>query len=205
MKNWKRFAFVLALAALALSAFVPGQQSARAGNNQAKALKIGYSDWPGWLVLEIGKQKGFFKAAGVNVDLVYFDDYGASIDAYSGDKLDAIAIMCGDSLAAKSSTIIVLTDFSEGNDMIIGKPGITSIKDLKNKTVGLEENLVEHLLLLEALKQNGMDEKDVTIKKMPTKDTVGALKTGGVDAIGAWYPISGQALSEVGGSKALFT
>ena len=175
------------------------------GNNNAQPLKIGYSDWPGWLVLEIAKQKGFYRAAGVDVDLVWFDDYGKSIEAYGAGKLDGIAIMCGDSLAAKSSIITVLTDFSEGNDMIVGKPGINSIKDLAGKTVGLEENLVEHLLLLEALKQHGVDEKDVTIKKMPTPDTIGALKSGGVDAIGAWYPISGQALSEVGGSKALFT
>src|SRR5207302_9712672 len=129
----KRFTIVLAIAALAVAAVLPGQQTARAANNQGKALKIGYSDWPGWLVLEIGKNKGFFKAAGVDVDLVWFDDYGASIDAYSGGKLDGIAIMCGDSLAAKSSVIVVLTDFSEGNDMIVGKPGIKSIKDLKNK------------------------------------------------------------------------
>src|SRR5262245_29742928 len=182
MKNWKRFAFVLALAALALTAFVPGQQAARAGNNQGKPLKIGYSDWPGWLVLEIGKQKGFFKAAGVEVDLIWFDNYGKSIESYSAGKLDGIAIMCGDSLAAKSSTIVGLTDFSESNDMIVGKPGIGSIKDLKGKSVGLEENLVEHLLLVEALKQNGMTEADVTIKKMPTEETIAALKTGKVDA-----------------------
>src|SRR5438874_2473197 len=165
MKNWKRFAFVLAVAALGLAAFLPGKQAVQAApNNKAAALKIGYSDWPGWLVLEIGKQKGFFK----DVDLIWFDDYGKSIEAYSAGKLDGIAIMCGDSLAAKSSVIVVLTDFSEGNDMIIGKPGIKSIKDLKGKTVGLEENLVEHLLLLHALKENGVDEKDVTIKKMAT-------------------------------------
>lgn len=175
------------------------------GSNNAKSLKIGYSDWPGWLVLEIAKQKDLFKTAGVNVDLIWFDDYGKSIEAYTAGKLDGITIMCGDSLAAKSSVIVVLTDFSEGNDMIVGKPGINSIKDLIGKTVGLEENLVEHLLLLEALKQNGIDEKEVTIKKMPTNDTIAALKSGGVDAIGAWYPISGKALSEVGGSKALFT
>src|SRR5262249_53110152 len=112
---------------------------------QAEPLKIGYSDWPGWLVLEIGKQKGFFKDAGVDVDLVWFADYGASIDAFTAKKLDGIMIDCASSLTARSSVIVFLTDYSNGNDMIVGKKGVDSIKALKGKTVGLEENLVEHL------------------------------------------------------------
>jgi NitT/TauT family transport system substrate-binding protein len=169
------------------------------------ALKIGYSDWPGWLVLEIAKQKGFFKDAGVEVELVWFADYGQSIDAFSAGKLDGIMIDCASSLTAKSSTIIFLTDYSNGNDMIIGKKGVDSFKDLKGKTVGLEENLVEHLLLAKALELNGFAEGDVKIKNVKTESTPGALKSGDVDAIGAWYPISGKALEEVANSKKLFT
>jgi len=114
-------------------------------------------------------------------------------------------IDCGSSLSAKSSVIIVLTDYSDGNDMIIGKEGIKSIKDLKGKTIGLEENLVEHLLLVTALEKNGLTEADVKIKKVKTEETTQTLKSGGVDAIGAWYPISGRTLTEVAGSTKLFT
>jgi NitT/TauT family transport system substrate-binding protein len=168
-------------------------------------LKIGYSDWPGWLVFEIAKQKGFFKEAGVEVELVWFGDYAASIDAYSAGKLDGILIACGDSLPAKSSVIIVLTDYSDGNDMIIGKPGVADVKALKGKTVGLEKNLVEHLLLATALEKAELKEDDVTVKEVKTEETTQALKSGQVDAIGAWYPISGRTLKEVAGSKKLFT
>jgi len=184
-----------------------GKDDKKSGTTVAadKPLKIAYSDWPGWLVWEIAKQKGFFKDAGVNVDFEWFGDYGASIDAYTAGKLDGICIACGDSLTAKSSVIIVLTDFSNGNDMIIGKEGINSIKDLKGKTIGLEENMVEHLLLWTALEKNSMTESDVKITKIKTEETTQALKSGKVDAIGAWYPISGRTLTEVAGSKALFT
>jgi len=139
------------------------------------------------------------------VELKWFDDYGASIEAYSANKLDGIMIACGDSLKEKSSIIIVLTDYSDGNDMIIGKKGVDSIKDLKGKTIGLEVNVVEHMLLAKALEANGLTEADVTIAKMKTEDTPAALKSGKVDAVGAWYPISGIALKEVAGSKPLFT
>jgi NitT/TauT family transport system substrate-binding protein len=218
MVNRKRFPFVLASYALVLAALTclltgasgmnPTTSYTAAqggGGTGGPALKVAYSDWPGWLVWEIAKQKGFFKDAGVNIDLVWFTDYGASIDAYTAGKLDGIMIDCGSSLSARSSVIIVLTDYSDGNDMIIGKEGIKSIKDLKGKTIGLEENLVEHLLLVTALAKNGLTESDVKIKKVKTEDTTAALKAGGVDAIGAWYPISGRTLTEVAGSQKLFT
>src|SRR2546423_6480540 len=33
-----------------------------------KALRVAYSDWPGWVAFEVGIQKGWFKEAGVDVE-----------------------------------------------------------------------------------------------------------------------------------------
>ncbi len=177
-------------------------------NASGKPLTIAYSDWPGWLVWEIAVQKGFCKDAGVNVDFRWFE-YGPSIDAFAAGKVDAVLIVCGDSLVnganGKPSVAIVLTDYSNGNDMIIGKPGVGSIKDLKGQQVGLEENLVEHILLTKALEDNGVSDAEVKIKPVSTNETPQTLASGGVAAIGAWYPISGQTLHQVAGSKALYT
>ena len=174
----------------------------------ADTLKIGYSDWPGYTVLEVAKQKGWFKEAGLDVDLVWFD-YLASIDAYSAGKIDADCIVATDALGAGATgakgKFIALLDFSEGSDMIVGKQGVESIKDLKGQKVGVEIGLVEHLLLLQALKENGMSQSDVTLVPTPTNNTPQTLGSGQVAAIGAWYPISGQALKQVAGSKKLFT
>ena len=174
----------------------------------AEPLKIGYSDWPGYTLLEVAKQKGWFKEAGVDVDLVWFD-YLASIDAYSAGKIDADCIVATDALGAGATgakgKFIALLDFSEGSDMIVGKPGVESIKELKGQKVGVEIGLVEHLLLLQALKANGMTQADVTLVPTPTNNTPQTLASGQVAAIGAWYPVSGQALKQVPGSKKLFT
>lgn len=178
------------------------------GSAQADPLKIAYSDWPGWTVLEIAKQKGWFKDAGVDVDLKWFD-YSPSLDAFSAGKVDAVTVVPSDALVIGSSgaksKFVFITDFSEGNDMIVGAPGINSIKDLKGKKVGIEVTLVEHLLLMRALKVNGMAPTDVTLVKTATNDTPQTLASGQVSAIGAWYPVSGQALKLVANSKPLFT
>lgn len=175
---------------------------------QAEPLKIAYSDWPGFTILEVAKQKGWFKEAGVEVELVWFD-YLPSLDAFSANKVDAVTVVATDALVnganGAKSKIICLLDYSEGSDMIIGAPGVNSIKDLKGKKVGLELTLVEHLLLLKALEANGMKQSDVTLINTPTNDTPQVLASGKVAAVGAWYPVSGQALKAVAGSKALFT
>ena len=179
------------------------------GRSQAaEPLKIGYSDWPGYTLLEVAKQKGWFKEAGVDVDRVWFD-YLASIAAYSAGKIDADCIVATDALGAGASgakgKFIALLDYSEGSDMIVGKPGVDSIKDLKGQKVGVEVGLVEHLLLLQALKENGLTQSDVTLVPTPTNNTPQTLASGQVAAVGAWYPVSGQALQQVAGAKKLFT
>jgi NitT/TauT family transport system substrate-binding protein len=175
---------------------------------KADTIKIGYSDWPGYTVMEIAKQKGWFKDAGLDVDMIWFE-YSPSIDAFSAGKIDADMIVAGDDMvtgaSGAKSKIVCLVDYSEGSDMIVGAPGVNSIKDLKGKKVGVELTLVEHELLLQALKVNGMSQSDVTLVGTSTDKTPQTLASGQVSAIGAWYPISGQALQQVPGSKKLFT
>jgi NitT/TauT family transport system substrate-binding protein len=173
-----------------------------------KPLRIAYSDWPGWTAFEVGIQKGWFKEAGVDVEFSWFD-YLPSMDAFTAGKVDAVCVTNGDGLVtgangAKSKYILV-TDYSNGNDQIIGRPGVKAFTELKGKKVGLELTLVEHLLMLQALKKFGMNASDVNLVNFPTNETPQALASGQVSAIAAWYPISGQARKAVAGSKALFT
>ena len=115
----------------------------------------------------------------------------------------------GDTLATGAGggkgIMIMLTDYSSGNDMIVGKPGLKSLKDLKGKKVGIEVGVVEHLLLVHGLKELKMTEKDVTLVNAKTNETPQVLASGQVDAIGAWQPISGQAMKGLPGSRPLYT
>jgi len=174
----------------------------------AEPLKIGYSDWPGWVAWEVAIDKGWFKEAGVDVKFEWFD-YVASMDAFAAGQLDAVSMTNGDALVTGAtgakSVMILMNDYSNGNDMIIGKPGVNSLKDLKGKKVGVEVGFVDHLLLLDGLKKNGMKETDVELVNVPTNETPQVLASGEVDAIGAWQPSSGSALDLVPGSKPIYT
>jgi len=178
------------------------------GSVLAEPLKIGYSDWPGWVAWEIAIEKKMFSKEGVDVQFEWFD-YVASMDAFASGQLDAVAMTNGDALVTGSTgaqnVMILINDYSNGNDMVVAAPGITSVKDLKGKKIGVEVGFVGHLLLLNALEKSGLSEADVELVNVPTNETPQVLASGQVDAIVAWQPNSGQALQMVPGSTRVYS
>jgi NitT/TauT family transport system substrate-binding protein len=213
-----RFASCLAVcSALLLGCESQGAEPSAVGSAQRGAsaaivgrtpLRVAYSDSPGWTAFEIGIELGWFRKAGVDVDFSW-SDYGSSLDAFSSGKVDAVAVTHADALAlgagGAKSKMILLTDFSNGNDEVVARPGIETFKDLRGKKVGLELTLIEHLLFLKACEKNGMKATDVDLVNFPTGQTASALAGGEVAAVVAWYPVSAQALRFAPGAKPVFT
>ncbi|WP_101758996.1 ABC transporter substrate-binding protein [Oceanicoccus sp. KOV_DT_Chl] len=193
----KAISSLAAVAAISLSSFAA---------TAAEPLKIGYSDWPGWVAWEVAIEKGWFKQAGVSVKFEWFD-YVASMDAFAAGKLDAVAMTNGDTLVTGATgaqgVMMLINDYSNGNDMIVARPGIKSVAELKGKKIGVEVGFVGHLLLLNALETAGLSEADVELINVPTNETPQVLASGDVDAIVAWQPNSGQALQQVPGSTSV--
>lgn len=175
---------------------------------QKPPLRVLYSDWPGWAALEIGVERGWFRKVGLRVDLLR-SDYSSSLDAFSSKKVDAVTLTNSDALvmgaAGAKSRMILLIDYSNGNDKIVARPGIETFKDLKGKRVGLEFTMAEHLLFLQACEKNGMDSSDIALLNFPTSDTPQALTAGDVAAVGASYPTASEALRLMPGAKTVFT
>ena len=174
----------------------------------ARPLVVGYSDWPGWVAWEVAIEKQWFAEAGLEVEFEWFD-YAASMEAFAAGQLDAVTMTNGDTLVTGSTgaqaVMILVGDYSNGNDMVVAAPGIQSVVDLKGKRVGVEVGFVGHLLLLDALESVGLTESDVELVNIPTNEAPQVLASGDVDAIVAWQPNSGQSLRRVPGSTAIYT
>lgn len=171
-------------------------------------VTIGFSAWPGWFPWQVAQEQGLFDKNGVTVELKYFDSYTDSINALSTQNLDANSQTLNDTLSAVSGgakqTIVLVNDNSTGNDQIIAREGITTVADLKGKTVAVEEGYVDHYLLLLALRKAGLTEKDIELKPLLTDAAAAAFAAGQVDAVGAFAPFTTTALGRPG-SKALAT
>jgi len=174
----------------------------------AEPLKIGYSDWPGWVAWQVAIDKGWFKEAGVDAKFEWFD-YSASMDAFTAGKLDAVLMTNGDTLVTGSGggkgVMVLITDYSNGNDIIVAKPGVKSITDLKGKKVAVEVGLVEHLMLRNAMQKAGMKPGDIDIVNAKTNEMPQVLAAADIAAVGAWQPIAGAAMKAAPGAKPVYT
>jgi NitT/TauT family transport system substrate-binding protein len=171
-------------------------------------IKVGFSDWPGWVAWVIAEQQGFFKKHGASVKLVWFPNYSDSISALSSGQLDANCQTWSDTMAPLAKGIplkvVLVNDNSAGNDAVMAATKLKGIKDLKGKTVALEEFSVSHFVLLTALSRSGMTPKDVKIVNLAAGDAAAAFLGGRVDAATVWNPWVNK-IELSGKGKALFT
>lgn len=185
-----------------------GAVSGASAGGAGEAITIGYSDWPGWTCWDIAEQQGFFKKHNVNVKLVWFPNYSDSLSALAAGKVDANCQTWNDTMAplaqGQALKAVLVNDNSAGNDAVIAKAGINSIKDLKGKKVATELGTVEEFLLDKALAANGMTEKDIQYVNIPVPNCAAALIAGKVDAVAVWEPNKTQLLKGLPGSQVLF-
>ena len=190
------------------TAKIPEPSDKAQGSLNTKPITIGYSDWPGWVAWQVAIEKGFLKEAGVNVDFKWFD-YSASINAFSANQLDAVSVSNGDNLVIASGgskgIMIMATDYSAGNDVIIAKNGINSVADLKGKSIAVEKGLVDHLLLATALDDAKIPASDVTLVNSMTNELPQVFNSPDVAAVAVWQPVANQALKAVAGSKIIYS
>jgi NitT/TauT family transport system substrate-binding protein len=171
-------------------------------------VKVGLSDWPGWVAWYVAEQKGYFKKYHADVKLVWFVNYTDSISALSSGQLDANSQTWSDTMGPLSKGIplkvILVNDNSAGNDALMVGPGIKSFADLKGKSVALEQFSVSHFVLINALAKHGMTQNDVKIVNLAAGDAAAAFLAGRVEAACLWNPWIHE-IEASGKGHALFT
>ncbi|MGW4210809.1 ABC transporter substrate-binding protein [Lentzea sp. NPDC004789] len=171
-------------------------------------ITLGFSAWPGWFPWQVAQDQGFFRHNGIDVELKYFDSYTDSLNALSSGAIDANSQTLNDTLASVSGgaqqTVILVNDNSTGNDQVIAREGISGVGDLKGRKVAVEQGTVDHYLLLLALTEAGLSQKDVELVPLATDAAAAAFVAGKVDAVGAFAPFTTTALQRAG-SRAIAT
>ncbi|UCH98594.1 MAG: ABC transporter substrate-binding protein, partial [Candidatus Aminicenantes bacterium] len=137
---------------------------------QKPKFKVAWSIYAGWMPWDYAGESGILKkwadAYGIEIQLVRMD-YIPSVEAYVAKQVDACVMTnmeCLDMPSASGidSTILIVGDYSNGNDAILVRDNL-KVKDLKGKKISLVELSVSHYLLARCLEMNGLKEADVKI------------------------------------------
>ena len=163
----------------------------------AKKFTVAWSIYVGWMPWDYAGSSGILEKwadkYGIEIELVRMD-YIPSVEAYVGKQVDACVMANIEALnmptaSGVDSTVLILGDYSNGNDAILTRGGI-GVKDLAGKTVSLVELSVSHYLLARALETHGLTEDDLTLQNTSDAD-IGPifLADESQKAVVTWNPI----------------
>ncbi|MCQ4271532.1 ABC transporter substrate-binding protein [Pseudomonas kuykendallii] len=175
----------LSLATLALAMGV-------ATGAQAGKLSIGHTTWVGYGTLYLARDLGYFKDAGLDVELTTIEEASMYMAAQASGKLTGSASTIDEILKYRSKDFcfkaVVALDESHGGDGIVVSKDITDIKGLKGKSVAVNEGSVSQFWLSYLLKNAGMSMADVEVQNMTADDAASAFIAGRVPAAVTWEP-----------------
>jgi NitT/TauT family transport system substrate-binding protein len=176
---------------------------ASAGRSEArKPLTIGLGPWIGFGPFYLAREKGFFKEAGVDVDLVVLTGLAERNSALRAGHIDALAAPvdyfvfgAGNGLP---SLIVAAVDESSGGDGIVAKNEIRRVEDLRGRKIAFQRGLPGEFFLRSLLDNCGISMDEVQGFDMETANAGAAFLAGRVDAAVVWEPWLSKA-SEGGG------
>lgn len=165
------------------------------------AIKIGIEIWAGDAYTFIAQEKGFFKKNGVDVELVLRENTIETRKAYTNNETDCVFGLLSDMIILNTegtpAKLVFLIDQSTTGDVIIGRPELHSLQDLKRKKISFEGlNTFSHLFVLKQLENAGLKESEVFLKNIEGLHVLEALENGRIDAGHTWDPIKTEALGK---------
>lgn len=173
---------ILALAALSIIA----------GAAQAKTFKLAHSTWVGYGPFYIAQAKGFFKEAGIDVELTIMENTSLKMGALMAGQIDMVASTADEfpiyMKPGKPLKYILAVDNSKGGDGVVSNSTIKTVADLKGMTVAFEEGSVSQFFVNALLKEAGLTQEDITHVNMTATDAGVAFVAKRVDAAVTWEP-----------------
>ncbi|WP_293146035.1 ABC transporter substrate-binding protein [Microcoleus sp. bin48.metabat.b7b8b9.023] len=185
LKFWKKVSrklksFMLGIATVTLCTVI------LASCTKAEApLRVGANVWPGYETLYLARSLGYYDNTPIR--LVDYPSGTEEVRAYRNGEIEAAGISIDQALVLAATNpdvkIVVVMDFSNGGDVILGKPEIPSLQGLKSRPVGVESTALGAFIITRALEQKGMSPKDIKIVSLGVSEHERAFKDGKVDAV----------------------
>jgi NitT/TauT family transport system substrate-binding protein len=151
-----------------------------------------------FLPIYLTQDKGFFKDEGLDVLVVMFNAGATNLQAVIGGDVQIMAGGVPETVLARAGGVDIKNFWAISNLMpfqIYGSPKLKSLKDGKGKKFAISRfGSLSEFLTRSALRQSGVDPKDVTMLQIgatPARFTT--LATGIVDATILWFPVTERA------------
>ncbi len=184
--SWLRFGYLLPLLIMlagCLSAPTP-------------PLKLGTNLWPGYEPLYLARERNLLSDD--KVVLVELLSASEVMRAFRNGAIDAAALTLDEVINLRAvglkPVIVQVADISHGADVILARPGIASVADLRGHRVGVEATALGAYMLSRALGLQQMSPVDVDVVRVEVNEHREAFLRGDVDAVVTFDPVRQQLL-----------
>lgn len=161
-------------------------------------IKLGTNLWPGYEPLYLAREQGYLSEE--KVALVELLSASEVMRAYRNGAIDAAALTLDEVISLREAglrpVIVQVADISNGADVILARPGLEQIQDLRGKRVGVEATALGAYMLSRALALHGMSAADVEIVHLEVNEHHEAWLKGQVDAVVTFEPVRQQLLAQ---------
>lgn len=158
----------------------------------AGKLRIGHTTWVGYGPLYLARDLGYFKEAGLEVDLRTIEEGSLIMTAVAGGNLDGDASTLDEIMKYRSPETcfkaVLVLDESHGGDGVLVSGDIKSLKDIKGKTVAMNEGSTSQFWFSILLTKEGMTPADVKVANMTADDAAAAFIAKRVPVAVTWEP-----------------
>lgn len=169
-----------------------------------QALRIGTNVWIGSEPLYLARELGRLDPA--TVQLVEYPSASEVLRAFRNQAIDGMVIsldeLFGLVVDGLQPRIILVVDVSNGADVVVGRRGMRSMRDLKGKSVAVESSALGAFVLSRALATSGMQTSDVNVVHLESNEQPVAFEKGQVDGAVTFDPFTAQFLRA--GAQTLF-
>ncbi|MBN2645050.1 MAG: ABC transporter substrate-binding protein [Desulfuromonadaceae bacterium] len=154
--------------------------------------RLAIHPWIGYQSLTLCEQEGLLDAR--QVRLVSTASASESSRMLREGLVDGAAMTLDDVLSLRNDgvplTVVLFFDASAGADLLLARPDISTLAQLKGRTIGMEDSTLGRLILAEALAQAGLTAQDVRLCYEIVFHHDELWRQGNVDALITYLPVS---------------
>lgn len=168
-------------------------------------LRFGANLWPGYAPLRLAATTGVIGPDRLRV--LDFPSSSMVLSAFRNGSIDAAGLTLDEALVLaandQSPRIILVFDFSDGADVILAQPGITSIAELKGRRIGVETEALGAYMIGRALARVGLPLSEVELVSVPLDRHEARFASRQIDALVTFDPVRTRLLAA--GANELFS
>lgn len=169
----------------------------------AAPLRVGTCIRIGCERLYLARDLGYYGDAPVRI--VEYSSATEVLRAFRSGALDAVAVSLDEALQLAQNTplrVVLVMNFSNGADVILGQPSLQTFADIKGKRVGVESTALGAYVLARALQLNGLKPSDIHVVHLPINEQKRAFEDKRVDTVVTFKPVHSEL--EAAGAHHLF-